>query len=54
MLETSIVLTCFDPRNTYVLLKVQGSVKMILLKTVFKKWLDFRCCADKLTETTVY
>lgn len=34
MLETSIVLTCFDPRNTYVLLKVQGSVKMILLKTV--------------------
>lgn len=33
MLETSIVLTCFDPRNTYVLLKVQGSVKMILLKT---------------------
>lgn len=28
MLETSIVLTCFDPRNTYVLLKVQGSVKI--------------------------
>lgn len=50
MLETSIVLTCFDPRNTYVLLKVQGSVKMILLK--LKKWLDY--CADKLTETTVY
>lgn len=36
MLETSIVLTCFDPRYTYVLLKVQGSVKMILLKTVFR------------------